>query len=174
MITSDQITAIGKFNKPHGINGEVSATIQAPIAVLDGCSCIICDIDGIFVPFFINSIRSKSHENVLLTIDGIENENDAAMIVNKDIYVLHSEYSHIVADEDELPVDFFTGFDVTINGVHRGEIIDIDDNTANVLFVIDMNDSSQKLIPAVEEFITDIDIDNKHIELEVPDDLLLL
>lgn len=174
MITSDQITVIGKFNKPHGTNGEVSATIQVPISVLEGCSCIICDIDGIYVPFFINNIRNKSHETVLLTIDGIENENEASMIVNKAIYVLYNEYSNIVAEEDELPVDFFIGFNVTINGTHKGVISDIDDTTANVLFVITMSDNSQKLVPAVEEFITAIDIDNKHIELEVPDALLSL
>ena len=174
MITSDQITTIGKFNKPHGINGEVSATILAPRAVLEGCSCIICDIDGIFVPFFINSIRNKSQETVLLTIDGIGNENEAAMIVNKDIYVLRSEYSHIAHDQEELPVDFFTGFDVIINDKLRGKISDIDDATANVLFVIEISDGSQTLIPAVEDFIIGIDIDNRLIELEVPVELLSL
>ena len=40
MITIDEIISIGKFNKAHGINGELSATITAPQVVLDNCSCI--------------------------------------------------------------------------------------------------------------------------------------
>ncbi len=172
MITGDQITTIGKFNKPHGINGEISATIQVPLEVLEGCSCIVCDIDGINVPFFVKQMRSKSHETVLLTIDDITSEQEAAMLVNKEINVMRDEYSKLVAGEDELPVDFFIGFDAVINGNRRGTIADIDDSTANVLFVVDMESGEQVLIPAVEDFIEDIDIDGKRMELDVPQEIL--
>ncbi len=171
MITRDEIIAIGKFNKPHGINGEIAATINAPEAVLDNCSCIVCDIDGIFVPFFIKESRYKSQDTLLLTIDDINNEHEASMLVNKDIYVKRSDYNDTLEDEDEVPLDFFIGFTSVING-KKGKIVEIDDSTANVLFVIDTTDGKQILIPAVEEFITDFDSKNKTIKMEVPDELL--
>ena len=171
MITSDEIIAIGKFNKPHGINGEISATINAPLAVLDNCSCIVSDIDGIFVPFFIKDYRSKSQETVLITIDDINNEQEAAMLVNKEIYVKRSEYGKLLEDEEEVPIDFFIGFNAVVNGL-KGTIVDIDDSTANVLFVIETTSGKSILIPAVEDFITDFDSKNRIIKLEVPNDLL--
>lgn len=171
MITSEEIIAIGKFNKPHGINGEISATINAPAVVLKCCSCIVCDIDGIFVPFFIKDVRNKSQESFLISIDDVNNEQDAAMLVNKDIYVKRSEYDESLEDEDQVPIDFFIGFKAVINKLH-GKIVDIDDTTANVLFVIETNDGKHILIPAVEEFITDFDSKNRIIKLEVPDLLL--
>lgn len=173
MIRSNEIIAIGKFNKPHGINGEISATLNAPTSVVENCSCIVCDIDGIFVPFFIKDIRSKSHDTMLLTIDDITNEQEAMLLVNKDIYVKRSEYSEAIDDEEELPLDFFIGFDAIVNENH-GNIVDIDDSTANVLFVIEMENGKTMLIPAVEEFITGIDTKERIIEMEVPDELLEL
>ena len=69
MITHNEITTVGKFNKTHGINGEISATINAPINAVRKCSCIVCNIDGILVPFFIKDIRNKSSETVLFNIE---------------------------------------------------------------------------------------------------------
>lgn len=173
MITSDEIIAIGKFNKPHGISGEISATINAPESVLNDCSCIVCDIDGIFVPFFIKDFRYKSQETFLITIDDITNEQEAATLVNKDIYVKRDEYSEILEDEDQIPLDFFVGFNAIVNG-HECNIVDIDDSTANVLFVIETTDGKSVLIPAVEEFITDFNSKEKTIKMEVPEELLNL
>ena len=171
MIRSDEIIAIGKFNKPHGINGEISATINAPEAVLNDCSCIVCDIDGIFVPFFIKDFRIKSQDTLLITVDDINSEQEAATLVNKDIYVKRGEYSEVLEDEDQIPLDFFIGFNAIVNGLD-GKIVDIDDSTANVLFVIETTDGKSLLIPAVEEFITDFDSKERTIKMEVPDLLL--
>ncbi len=171
MITRDEIIAIGKFNKTHGINGEISATINAPVSILRNCSCLVCDIDGIFVPFFIKEFRSRSQETFLLTIDDINNEQDAAMLVNKDIYVKRNDYGETLEDEDEVPLDYFIGFTAIVNG-NAGTIVEINDSTANVLFVIETADEKSILIPAVEDFITDFDLVNKKINMEVPDELL--
>ena len=174
MIKSDEIIAIGKFNKPHGINGEISASINAPVNMLHGGSCIVCDIDGIFVPFFVKELRNKSQDTLLLTIDDITNDQEASQLVNKDIYVKRNEYSGHIAEEEYLPIDFFINFKTIINEKHKGNIVDIDDSTANVLFVIEMNSGNSLLIPAVEEFIVSIDPENRIIEMDVPDELLEL
>ena len=65
-----------------------------------------------------------------------EIENDAMMLVNKDIFLSNDVYNQLLEDEDQLPVDFFIGFKTTINTVHHGTIVDIDESTANLLFVL--------------------------------------
>ena len=79
MIVRDQLIAVGRFNKAHGVNGEVQATLDIDADLLPRLRCIVTDVDGIYVPFFIASHRKKGTQSVLLTIDGITSEQQAAM-----------------------------------------------------------------------------------------------
>ena len=92
MIQREELIAIGHYNKPHGVAGEISATVDVDIDVLQTLTCLVSDIDGIFVPFFINACRPKSAETVLLTIDGIGNEHEASKLVNREIYALKRDF----------------------------------------------------------------------------------
>ena len=78
MITREELIEIGHYNKPHGLSGEISATVDVELDALQSLSCLVSEMDGIFVPFFVNSLRPKTSETVLLTIDGIDNEQEAA------------------------------------------------------------------------------------------------
>ncbi len=174
MITRDDIIEIGRYNKPHGVNGEISASIDVDIDVLDQFSCLISDIDGIYVPFFVESRRSKSASTALLTIDGITNEDQAALLVNKDIYVLKLEYEQLSDDEDcdELPIDYFIGFELKDGDDVVGTIVDVDDSTENVLFVVERPSGDEVAVPAADELITELDLEGKVIEMSLPAGLL--
>jgi 16S rRNA processing protein RimM len=174
MITRDELIAIGHYNKPHGVAGELSATVDVEVEVLRGLSCLVSDIDGIFVPFFVNAIRPKSGDTVLLTIDGIENEKEAARLVNRDIYALKRDYRQesIDADADGYPLDFFIGFELRdSDGSRVGEITDVDEQTENAIFVVD-RDGSEIMVPATDDLIVEFDVDNKLMVMDLPEGLL--
>ena len=175
MILRDDIIEIGRYNKPHGVNGEISASVDVEIDALGAFSCLISDIDGIFVPFFVEAMRSKSNSTALLTIDGIKDEKQAALLVNKDIFVLKSEYEQLSYDEDcdEMPIDFFIGF--TLFDQERtcvGTIVDVDDATDNVLFIVDRPNGDTIPLPAADELITDKDVEGKTMEMALPQGIL--
>ena len=174
MITRDELIAIGHYNKPHGVAGELSATVDVELEVLRGLSCLVSDIDGIFVPFFVNAIRPKSGDTVLLTIDGIENEKEAARLVNRDTYALKRDYRQesIDADADGYPLDFFIGFELRdSDGSRVGEITDVDEQTENAIFVVD-RDGSDIMVPATDDLIVEFDVDNKLMVMDLPEGLL--
>lgn len=175
MIERDELVAIGTFKKPHGIAGEISATLDCDFDMIKRFSCIICDIEGVYVPFFVQSSRRKSTETILLNIDGIYNENEAGLLANKDVFVLKKEFRKLTTDDglEEYPLDYFIGFHMKVHQEVIGEIVDIEDSTANVLFVVARNDK-QILIPAVEEFMENFDLENKIINMAIPDELLKL
>ena len=52
-----------------------------------------------------------------------------------------------------------------------GEIVAVDDSTMNVLFVIE-KDGDELLLPAHEEFIIDLDRENRVLKVDIPDGLL--
>ena len=53
MIKREDVYKIGLFNKPHGIHGELSFTFTDDIFDRADCDYLICRLDDIFVPFFI-------------------------------------------------------------------------------------------------------------------------
>ena len=174
MITREEIIEIGIYNKAHGVKGEISATIQCEIDDFKKFSCLVSDIDGIFVPFFVENIRPKTSDTILLTIDGFQSDIEVKTLVNKTIYVMKTEYAELSAEEDcdELPIDYFIGFTVIdSDGNEIGEIVDVDDTTDNVLFIVESEEATYP-IPAVDEFIVDINEDEKILELELPDGIL--
>ncbi len=168
MIREKEILEIGQFNKPHGINGEISATIDVANE-LDELKCIICEIDGIYVPFFINNVRPKSKETVLVHIDGVDSEVAAKGFINKPIFALKADISdEEVSDEDGNFADFFIGFKVVDNEIGEvGEIVEIDDSTDNPLFIL--TDGERDIyIPITTDFILNVDYDNGVLLMDLP------
>ena len=174
MITRDELIAIGRYNKPHGVAGEISATIYVDMDTLQGLSCLVTDIDGIFVPFFVNACRPKSQETVLLTIDGIDNEKEVSRLVNHDIYALKRDYRQesLDSDADGFPLDYFIGFELhDSDGERVGEITDVDEQTENAIFIVD-REGAELMVPATDELIVEFDLDKKVMVMDLPQGLL--
>ena len=176
MITRDELISIGHYNKPHGVAGEISATIDVDIDLLRSLSCLVSEVDGIFVPFFVNACRPKSSETVLLTIDGINNEMEATLLVNADIYALKRDYTErsVEEDADGYPLDYFIGFELRdTQGTKIGEIIAVDEQTENAIFIVNRDDE-ECMVPAADELIVEFDVDEKTMVMDLPQGLLEL
>ena len=176
MIGREDVVEMGQYNKPHGINGEISATMLCELSLLENFKCLISSVNGIFVPFFIESVRPKNEFTALIKIEGINNEADARLLINKEIYVLKTEYERIAEEQgcDESPADFFIGYSIVDNtkGIVVGKIVDIDDSTDNVLFIVGNDNSDDIYIPVADEFVYDIDNEAERIYMNLPDGLI--
>ncbi len=174
MITNSQITNIGKLVKPHGINGEILIIIDYDID-LSAIKCVIINIEGINVPFFINSIRSRGKESYLVMIDGIKNEDDASMICGKSLYALNNDIKNI-DEEDGFYANDLIGFNICLTGLSSpiGKIIDIEDSTENALFIVEGKDCKISYIPIVVDFIENISTETLTITMDLPTGLLEL
>lgn len=188
MIESSDIKAVGKFLKPHGINGEITLLRDFDDLDFEDFSCVIVDIDGIFVPFFLNSVRPKGAETDIVGIDGINDEIHASRLTNKTAYVLREELSEMrrrnaeasagedgAEEEEGFFADDFIGYEaVTDEGRELGKIIDVDDSTSNYLFVVETPEGDNLLIPIAEEFFAEVDPEAKRLTLSLPEGLLAL
>lgn len=174
MITREEIVQIGRLNHPHGVKGEINAIISVGIDPQQ-LSCIVLDMDGIFVPFFIEASRQRGTQAYLLTIAGIENEQKASAIANRTIYALSNDMKELQhgEEEDGFYADDLVGYTISsTDGALHGTITDIDDSTENVLFIVTTNAGKTHLVPVADELITDIDTDKRHLTVEIPDGLL--
>lgn len=170
MIKREEVYKIGVFNKPHGIHGEISFTFTDDIFDRVDTEYLICLLDGIFVPFFLEEYRFRSDSTALIKLEGIDTAERARVFTNVEVYfpIKHVE------DEasDELTWDYFVGFRMKEENIgDLGPIIDVDTATLNTLFVVEYK-GNELLVPAREEFITDLDRQNKIITVKLPDGLL--
>ncbi len=174
MITRAELTEIGTITKTHGINGELNAVIPADVD-LESLSCVVMEIDGIFVPFFISGLRTKGADGYLLKLDDVTTEADAADFRGKTVYALSREIDNSDDGDDDggLYADDLIGYSViSTDGRLQGEITDLDTSTENVLFVIRDAAGKTCLVPVVDEFIDDIDSDSHKVTLDLPDGLI--
>ncbi|MDE5970141.1 MAG: ribosome maturation factor RimM [Muribaculaceae bacterium] len=170
MIQRNSLSEVGRFARPHGINGEITASLDYELSP-DDLRCVIVEIEGIFVPFFVNSFRPKGHENYLLTIDGIESDNEAKLLSNKTIYALTNELPESFENEDSdgIYASDLIGWTITEDENPLGVIEDVDDSTANVLLIVKTIDGATIYVPLADELINAIDTDTNTVDVTLPD-----
>lgn len=173
MILSNELTAIGILIKPHGIKGEITMRIDCDIDV-ESLQCIVLNMDGIYVPFFLNSIRPRSSESVLITVLGIDSEIKAQELCGKDVFALKKYLQDLFTDDDSdgFYLSDLVGFSLkTDDDFNLGIIEDYDDSTENWLLIV-KNAQNTIYIPIVEEFIVDIDYNQRILTMNLPEGLV--
>lgn len=178
MIQGSEIIEIGHLIKTHGIKGEMNAILDVDIEIFDHTSCLIFDIDGIYVPHFVQSVRPKGSSSCLIMIEEIKSEEEAKLLVDKSIFILKNEYDDFIklisGEEGGGYASDFIGYKIVDESLGDiGIIDDIETSTENALFIV-TTDNDSVYIPITEDFITAIDDDNKIIEMSLPSGILEL
>lgn len=168
MIPADQLTSIGRFIKPHGIKGEISAATDLDIDSLQNLSCIFICIDGLYVPFFISGLRERSQGAMLVTIEDIDTQQKAAALASKEFFAKSDELTDDDDDPDGLYIEDLVGYTLHDNDRLIGKVVDYDDSTANVLLLVENADGKILHIPAATELFEDINTDTKTIIMNLP------
>jgi len=172
MIKESEVFKIGKLIKPHGIKGEISFAFENDIFDRVDCPYLICRINGIFVPFFIEEYRFKGSETALITFEDIDNEEKAQRLSGLEVYFPRKYYEEGNEKDIEYSWNFFIGFSVSDKIAGELGIIEaIDDKTINTLFLI-KKDDNELIIPATEDFIEKIDVKKKILYLKLPEGLI--
>ena len=136
---------------------------------VEDCDYLVLLLDGILVPFFIEEYRFRSDNVALVKFEGIDSTEKARTLTNVEVYYPVK----FMDDQEEISSwNYFIGF--RVEDIHHGclgTVVDVDDATMNVLFVIE-NGDEEVLLPAHEEFILDIDRKKKILKVDIPDGLL--
>lgn len=172
MIKENEVFKIGKFIKPHGIKGEINFSFENDVFDRVGCPYLICRIDNILVPFFIEEYRFKGKETALIKFEDIDDEEKARRMSGLEVYFPRKYYEEESNEEIEYSWNFFIGFSVIDKTAGKlGIIEDIDDKTINTLFLV-KDGENELIIPATEDFIEKIDAKKKVLYLVLPEGLI--
>lgn len=172
MIRLEEVYKIGKFNRPHGVKGELQFTFTDDVFDRMEADFLICMIDGILVPFYLEEYRFRSDTTALVKLEDVDNQEKAARFTNVEVYFLKKIAER--SPSEELTWDYFVGF--TIEDISHGVlgvVADVDQTTLNTLFIVE-KEGKELLIPACEEFITEINSDRQIIRVDLPEGMLTM
>jgi 16S rRNA processing protein RimM len=167
MIRQEEVYKIGRLGKAHGVKGEVSFQFDDDVFDRTDADYLILDIDGILVPFFMEEYRFRSDALALIKFCDVDTQERASELTGSNVYFPRA----LAEDEEGMPsLASLIGFDLVEakDGIRVGTIATIDDSTANLLFELE----DGRLIPASDDLITDINIKERTIKMEIPEGLL--
>ena len=167
MIRQEDVYKIGVLGKPHGVKGEIQFRFTDD--VFDQCDSdyLILDMEGILVPFFMEEYRFRSDEVALMKFCDIDSEQRAREFTGIEVY-----FPRAIAEENKEDLSWaqIIGFTLLDSKTQKvvGEIMSVDETTINLLFDVKTQNGEEILIPANEELITNVDAEQRNIEVDIP------
>lgn len=170
MITHEQVYRIGRIGKPHGVKGEVSLQFSDNVFDRVDADYLVLETDGILVPFFMEEYRFRNDSAALVKFEGIDTQERARELTHCDVYF---PYSLSDGNEQQFSWNEIVGFSLIDADTQQpvGEITAIDDSTINILFHVE-RDGEEILVPASDELIQSVSMDQRKIEVTLPDGIL--
>ena len=158
---------VGRIINTHGIKGELKIINESNFDRFKKGNVLYILKDDKYEEIKVSSVRY--HQNfVLITINDLNNINDVLKYVGCNIYT----DKHEALEEGHYYFDDLIGctvFDEDKNKI--GIVLDIMENPTQNLLEVDTG-KKVALIPFVEEFIKDVDIDNKKIIVHLIEGLI--
>ena len=167
MIKEDEVYKIGRVGKPHGISGEVTLRFSDDVFDRVDADYLVLMVDGILVPFFIEEYRFRSDEVALVKFEDIDTKDRASELTGCDVFFPR----HLAdAGDDVLTWSQIVGYDIVdvLSDKTIGRIEAVDETTINTL--LELSDGT--LIPAADEFIEDIDHEERKLMMRLPEGLV--
>lgn len=167
----DDCFYLGKIVKKYSFKGEVLAKLDTDQPELyENLDAIFINYKNNLVPFFVE--RSQLHKSDLLRIkfEDVDTEADADDLIKTGLYLPLDLLPKL--EGNKFYYHEVTGFTITDKNFGKvGTIMGINDTTAQALFEID-RDGIEILIPMNDEFIVEVNRDNKTIIVETPEGLI--
>ena len=173
MIKKDDVVGVGKLLKTHALKGEVNLLLDIDPLYLEQGNPLLIEIDGIIIPFYAASIRPKGTFSYIVKLEGVDSEKEASQFVNKEVFILKKDLPEWSNEELEEEHDLIGYIVKDLDSDQNiGEIIEIDDNTSNIILIIRSEDGEEIYIPYSEDFIEGLDDERKTISMNLPEGLL--
>lgn len=164
------LVEVGEIQRTHGVNGEVQvgwADTFDPLEI--SVEWVFLRLEGIPIPFRVTSMRGKGHGVSIVKLDEVDTPEMALTLMGTKVLV---EGSHAQDEEDELYLDDFVGYTMlSKQGRLLGEIVELQDYSGNLLFVVTNQQGQELLIPASTDFIVEFNEKTKTLLVELPQGL---
>ena len=160
---------LGKILKPFSYKGELKIYIEDfYIDQIKELDSFLLKIQGSYIPFTIKAITKNKSNIFRIILDGIDSEDLAKKLADVEIYTENNLIKRKVLEKKNNYI--FIDYVIYNNNSIIGKIIDIVEIENQDLFEVVFNEK-RILIPLVDEFVVNIDNNNKKIIMNLPEGL---
>lgn len=163
---------LGKITKKHGFKGNLILHLETDEPELyQNMESVFIETNGMLVPFFFETIGPHSKNKLLVKFEDLTPE-EAEKLVNRSVWLPLDTLPEL--EDDAFYYHEIIGYKVIDS--RKGEIgliKNVNDSGMQALFEIDF-DGKQILIPVVDEWILEVNKDEKFIRIETPEGLIEL
>ncbi|NQV30644.1 MAG: 16S rRNA processing protein RimM [Candidatus Marinimicrobia bacterium] len=163
-------TAIGVVRKPHGIKGGLKVTLYSiDLDMLQNLEQLFVNTGSDWKQLTLNS--SQGYDDfAILNFKEIQDRTEAEAYRDQEIFTLRDDLPTL--DDDEFYIDDLIGCEaVNERNELLGKVIEILSPGAHEVLLIS-NGESETLVPLVDEWVANIDINDRRIQVNSAEELL--
>ena len=161
---------LGKLVASFGLKGELILSHSlGKKSSLKGLAAIFTeDKKNSFLPWFIETARAKTDDEVYIKLEGIDTKEAAMRLTRKEVWLPEAEFKKHAAKS--APVSLL-GYTIYEGAEPLGEILEIIEQPHQVLCRLEIR-GKEVLIPLHEETLEKVDHKNKKVVASLPEGLL--
>jgi len=165
---ADEIIAVGKITGAHGIRGEVKLS---PYASLDGAAWNTVYVRSGKADRPMVVVRVRPNKGLLIiALQGVDDRNAAELLSGFELCMRKGDLPEL-ADDEYYHADLLGMAVVTDDGRDLGLVREIIPTGGNDVFEV-AGPLGEVLIPAIEDVVLDVDMDNGRIVVHLLEGLL--
>ena len=160
----------GKLVAVHGLKGEfiLKHELGKKSSLKDVKAIFIEDKKDSFFPWFVETAKARSADEVLLKLESIDTREAAAKISQKEIWLIEEDFKKLSAKS--APANLL-GYTIINNKERLSEVLEVIEQPYQLLCRIEIN-KKEVLIPIIESFLKKIDHKKKEVIVELPEGLI--
>lgn len=162
--------SIGRFVATFGLNGQLILLhhLGKKTSLKSLETFFIEKQKDVFIPYFIESAKIKSENEIYVKIEGMDSKEAARSLLHKQVWLTEADF-HSQAGKSA-PISFL-GFHIVNENEDLGEILEVIEQPHQLLCRIDL-EGKEALIPVHQETLLKVDKKNRKLFLELPEGLL--
>ncbi|MDA3881747.1 MAG: ribosome maturation factor RimM [Bacteroidales bacterium] len=163
--------SIGTITQTFGNKGELIFVLSPCFSIqLSDFSHFFIERDGMLVPFYY-SISSQKKQKYIIEIEGVDTVLRASEFLNAEVYLPNN----MVSVDAESESQNYIGFSVFDHAQLVGVVDSVQNYFMHTVLSVFMHENEREvLIPFTPDFIENIDLEGKHIYMNLPEGLLNL
>jgi 16S rRNA processing protein RimM len=160
----------GKLVAVHGLKGELilKHELGKKTSLKDLKAIFIEERKESFLPWFIETAKARSENEILLKLETINTREAAAKLSQKEVWMTEEDFKKFSAKS--APANLL-GYTIINNKESLSQILEVIEQPHQILCRIKVN-NKEVLIPINENFLKKIDHKKKEVVVELPEGLL--
>ncbi|MBA4701504.1 MAG: 16S rRNA processing protein RimM [Ruminococcus sp.] len=166
----EQFLQVGIISSTHGIRGEVKVfPTTDDVTRFKDLKQVILDTGKEQVPLTIEGVKFFK-QFAIVKFKGIDNINDVEKYKGKSLLVGREDA--VKLEKDEYYIADLIGMNVFTGEVEFGVLRDVLETGANEVYVVDSKEYGEVLIPAIQQCILDVNVEERTMKVHLLDGLI--